>query len=233
MAPPVTWRPGCCNHRGVENSTHRPSARIRLIGQAICRLVALLPASWPIVRPAIERYFDSAAASWDSRTGAGGFEHLETLSVALDSVRVKPERVLDIGCGTGQTTLFLAREYPHARVRGVDLSPEMIHRAGRRLGLDPSARVSFRVADAARLPWSDQAFDLVVQVNVPVFAREIARVLRPAGEYLAISTLGSGTPFFTPSHIFVRAVERAGMIPAGEGLAGSGSWQLARVPDDG
>lgn len=216
----------------MENGHHRPSRRVRLIGHAVCRLVALVPASWALLRPAVERYFDSAAASWDSRTGAGGFEHLEPLSVALDAVTVKPERVLDIGCGTGQTTLFLAREYPHAGIRGVDISPEMVRRAGRRLGLDPAARVSFRVADAAALPWPEDSFDLVVQVNVPVFADEVARVLRRPGEYVVISTLGADTPFFTPDRVFARATERAGLDPAGQGRAGSGTWQIARLTED-
>ena len=210
----------------------RPSRRIRLVGQAVCRAVALSPRTWPLIRRPVESFFDSAAASWDSRTGAGGFEHLEPLAVGLGSVEVRPERVLDLGCGTGETTLFLAREYPTAGVRGLDLSPEMIRRAARRLGLDPSARVSFRVGDASCLPWPDDSFDLVVQVNVPVFADEVARVLRPAGEYLSVSTLGPSTPFHTPRRLYTKAAERAGLIPCGEGSGGAGTWRIAKLADD-
>lgn len=195
----------------------------------ICRLIAILPSAWPLLRGRVEAFFDRAAASWDSRAGVGSFERLEALANGLGSVTVRPERVLDLGCGTGESTLFLAREYPTAGIRGVDLSPEMVRRAGRRLGLDPSARVSFRVADAASLPWPDGSFDLVVQVNVPIFASEVGRLLRPSGEWLIVSTLGSSTPFHTPERPYRRALSRAGMIPAGEGRAGSGTWRIAKL----
>lgn len=195
--------------------------------------MAIYPGIWPLVRRPVESFFDSAAASWNSRTGAGGFEHLQTLARGLGFVQVRPERVLDLGCGTGETTLFLAREYPAAGVRGLDLSPEMVRRAARSLGLDPSARISFRVGDASSLPWPEDSFDLVVQVNVPVFAGEVARVLRPSGEYLSVSTLGPSTPFHTPEGLYRRAVERAGLIPCEEGSDGSGTWRIAKLAGDG
>lgn len=216
----------------MEEPPQRPPRRIRIVGQLICRLIALFPFAWPLIRGRVEAFFDGAAASWDSRSGAGSFERLEALSSGLGSVTVRPERVLDLGCGTGESTLFLAREYPTAGIRGVDLSPEMVRRAGRRLGLDPSARVSFRVADGASLPWPDESFDLVVQVNVPVFASEVGRVLRPSGEWLIVSTLGPSTPFHTPQRPYRRALSRAGMIPAGEGRAGSGTWRIAKLGED-
>lgn len=192
-------------------------------------LVAAAPAIWPLLRRPVERFFDSAAVSWESRTGAGGYEHLEPLAVALGTLAEKPERVLDLGCGTGETTLFLAREFPSAGIRGVDLSSEMVRRATRKLGLDPSARVSYRVADAAALPWPSGSFDLVSQVNLPVFADEVARVLRPGGSYVSISSLGRDTPFHTPDYLYERALRRAGMVPCAGGATASGSWRIARL----
>ena len=83
----------------------------------------------------------------------------------------EPERVLEVGTGTGAGALLVAREFPHARVRGVDISPEMIRRAQNRIGLDPEGRVAFKVADAANLPYEDESFDLVVQLNTPPSSR--------------------------------------------------------------
>lgn len=40
-----------------------------------------------------------------------------------------PERVVDLGCGTGQLTAVLARRWPEALVSGIDSSPEMLKRA--------------------------------------------------------------------------------------------------------
>ena len=85
----------------------------------------------------MRRFFSDLAPGWDARTGAGGPQHLASLASAVLHVQSVPERILDIGCGTGEGSLFLAREFPQARVRGVDLSEEMIEQAVGKTGLDP------------------------------------------------------------------------------------------------
>lgn len=210
-----------------------PPLRVRAAGKAVASLVAFAPPTWSVLRRPVEKFFDSAALSWESRTGAGGYEHLEALAVALDQIDIRPERVLDLGCGTGEGTLFLAREFPTAGVRGIDISAEMIRRASRKLGLDPSARVSYRVADASSLPWPPDSFDLVTQINLPVFSAEVARVLRPGGCFISTSSLGRSTPFHTPDRLYELVIRRAGMVPMSSGLAGVGSWRIARLPTDG
>ena len=127
----------------------------------------------------MRRFFDSCAEGWDERTGAFGAEHLAPLAAGLLLVEPEPERAIDIGTGTGAGALLVAREFPHARVRGVDLSEEMIRQAQSRIGLDPDGRVAFKVADSSSLPYDDEHFDLVTLLNMPPFFAEIARVLRP------------------------------------------------------
>lgn len=95
-----------------------------------------------------------------------------------------PERALLIGCGDGEPAFFLAREFPSARVRAVDPSPERVRRAQARIGLDPEGRVAFKRAAPRSLPYPDEFFDLVVQVRGRVSAREAARVLRPHGHFI-------------------------------------------------
>jgi ubiquinone/menaquinone biosynthesis C-methylase UbiE len=90
-----------------------------------------------------------------------------------------PERALVVGCGDGDAVLFLAREFPTARVRGVDFSPERVRAASARVGLDPEGRVAFKHAKPRNLPFPDAFFDLVVVFEGRPSAREIARVLRP------------------------------------------------------
>ena len=190
--------------------------------------VAKAPWVWPLLRPGVERFFDRAARQWDSRTETGTPAHLEPLATAVLEVEGEPERVLEVGCGTGEGALFLAREFPRARVRGVDISAEMIRRATRKIGLDPDARVAFRVGDAARLPWAPESFDLLAQINMPVFFRESSRVLRPGGTMIVTSSLGEETPFFTPEEALARGFSKAGLEPVGSGRAGSGTWFVAR-----
>ncbi len=173
------------------------------------------------------RFFDSAAAGWDERTGAGSPDHLAPLAAGVLNVRPEPERILDIGCGTGTGTLFLAREYPRARIRGIDLSEAMVAKATAKIGLDPEARVAFRVGDASKLPYPDDSFDLVAQINMPVFFSEIARVLRPGGSVLIAASLGDATPFTTSERDLKSGFSRHGIEPTGGGRAGAGTWFTA------
>jgi ubiquinone/menaquinone biosynthesis C-methylase UbiE len=195
-----------------------------LIGKAISGLVAHLPRLWPLVGPQVAKFFDRAAGSWDDRTGAGSVENLAPLAAAVLKVKDEPERILDVGCGTGAATLFLAREFPRARVRGVDISPAMIRKATSKIGLDPEARVAFREGDASALPWPEDSFDLVTLVNMPLFFSEIDRVLRPGGSVIVVATLGERTPFSTPAKTIERQFARRNIDCVATGDTGPGTW---------
>jgi 23S rRNA (guanine745-N1)-methyltransferase len=111
---------------------------------------------------------------------------LTALAAAVLHVRDLPERILDVGCGEGDGVLFLAREFPAARVRGVDPSEEAIAAAVARVGLDPEGRVAFKRGGPRRLPYPDGFFDLVALSGGRPRPRELARVLRPGGHLIAI-----------------------------------------------
>jgi SAM-dependent methyltransferase len=201
-----------------------------VIGRFLNGLVARFPASWPLIRGPMRGFFDQRAADWEARTTAGSAAHLAPLAAALLHVRPEPERALDIGTGLGDGALLIAREFPRARVRGVDLSPEMIRRAQRRIGLDPEGRVAFKVADASRLPFEDESFDLVAQLNMPPFFAEIARVLRPGGFAVVAASWGPQTPFYTPDSVLERGFRKAGLEKLEAGEAAEGTYFVARHP---
>ena len=171
--------------------------------------MARAPVTWPLLRGWSHRFWQDAAPTWDQRVQRSGPDYLAPLAAALLHVRPEPERALDIGTGLGDGALLIAREFPHARVRGVDLSEEMVRRAQARIGLDPEGRVAFKVADASHLPFEDDSFDLVAQLNVPPFFSEIARVLRPGGFVVIAASWGASTPFYTPDSVLTARLPQA------------------------
>ena len=107
------------------------------------------------------------------------------------------ERVLDLACGPGETTLEAARRVgPQGEVLGIDSSPEFIALARQR-ALDSGARnVRFAVMDAGALDLPASYWDVVIcHLGIGEFAdaratlAEVQRVLRPVGR-VALSTWG-------------------------------------------
>lgn len=182
------------------------------------------------MRGSVNRFFSRQAAQWDPRTGAGSVEHLAALAAGLLHVKPEPERALDIGTGTGEAALLVAREFPRSRVRGIDLSEEMIATARAKAGLDPEGRLAFRVGDASKLPWGEESFDLVVQLNMPPFFSEVARVLRPGGQFVIASSHGNLTPFYTPPRELRSRFAARGIVEVATGSAGPGEFWVGRVP---
>ena len=202
------------------------TARERFIGRTANRIVASAPWAWPLLRGPLRRFFDDRAPGWDERTGAGSPEHLAPLAAAALLVRPAPERILDIGCGTGEGALFLAREFATASVRGVDISEQMIREARHKVGLDPEGRIAFKVADAEDLPWPEDSFDLVALLNMPPFFAEIARVLRPGGHVIVAASWGDRTPFYTPEKVLRRQFDRHGVETIRFGATGEGTFYV-------
>jgi SAM-dependent methyltransferase len=207
-----------------------PTWRPRLIGRALNVIIARFPVAWPLLRGSARRFWDRNAATWGDRVDRSSADYLAPIAAALLHVRPDPERAMDLGTGTGDVALLIAREFPQARVRGVDFSEEMIRLAQARIGLDPEGRVAFRVADAADLPYEDESFDLVAQLNLPPFFAETARVLRPGGHAAIAASWGPATPFYTPESVLRRGFARAGLEPVHSGTAGQGTYFVARLP---
>src|SRR5207248_1872205 len=72
------------------------------------------------------------------------------------------ERVLDIGCGTGQSTVLAARALTNGSALGVDLSSHMLAYARRRAADDGIENATFEQADAQIHPFESAAFDAAI-----------------------------------------------------------------------
>lgn len=79
---------------------------------------------------------------------------------AINAIVGKPRRILDVGCGTGSTTLLLKQAFPQAEVIGLDLSPYMLVRAqdkANKAGLD----IQWIHGNAENTGFKPDSFDLV------------------------------------------------------------------------
>jgi SAM-dependent methyltransferase len=85
------------------------------------------------------------------------------------------ERILDIGCGTGNHLIIFNKL--GLDVSGIDASPHMIHKAGERLG----QRCALKTGTAENLPFDDNEFDLAVFINSLEFFDDPLQALREAG----------------------------------------------------
>jgi ubiquinone/menaquinone biosynthesis C-methylase UbiE len=104
-----------------------------------------------------------------------------------------PNRLLDVGCGTGEFTSRVARLFPKAAAIGVDLVETSLELARTRCA-DLGNRVTFQCGDAYELPFGDGAFDLVACRHVlqaipdaPRVLAELVRVLAPGGRLHVIA----------------------------------------------
>jgi trans-aconitate methyltransferase len=80
----------------------------------------------------------------------------ELQKATIDAIPFAPQRVLELGVGTGETTRRLLERYPNAQVTGLDAQPEMVFKA-RELGIE--VRLA-RMED----PLPDGPWDLVLSV---------------------------------------------------------------------
>lgn len=115
------------------------------------------------------------------------------------------KKVLDVGCGVGSPSRFMALQYG-CRITGIDITDAFVEAAGMlaervRLG----EYLAYRKADALDLPFGDASFDVVVsqhvQMNVANKARfyaEIYRVLKPGGRFGMYDVVAGegGEPFY-------------------------------------
>jgi tRNA (cmo5U34)-methyltransferase len=100
---------------------------------------------------------------------------------------LRAERILELGTGTGETAHRVLKRHPGAHLTGIDVSPEMLDEARRRLP-DADLRVA-RLED----PLPEGAFDLVVSTlavhhldaagKADLF-RRVAAVLAPGGRFV-------------------------------------------------
>jgi ubiquinone/menaquinone biosynthesis C-methylase UbiE len=131
----------------------------------------------------IERKYSQVAPEYDSRWS---FYIRATIRETVKRLDLQnSDRLLDIGCGTASLFQAIVAKYPSVELVGVDLSPEMLEVAHKKLG----DQAVFLTAQAQSLSLPSGSFDVVVSCNAFHYWRrpeeclsEAARVLKPNGK---------------------------------------------------
>jgi tocopherol O-methyltransferase len=156
----------------------------------------------------IQQFYDASSGLWEQiwgehmhhgYYGSTGKEKKDRRQAQIDLIEellkwggvAQAEEILDVGCGIGGSSLYLAQKF-NARAVGITLSPVQASRATQRAqeaGL--AAEVQFQVADALDMPFADETFDFVWSMesgeHMPdkeKFIQECYRVLKPGGTFL-------------------------------------------------
>ena len=148
---------------------------------------------------------DDRASRQSPDWGVGRYEStaerlLPAARVVVDSAGLRPgERVLDVGCGTGNAALLAAAR--GASVTGVDPAPRLLAVARARAASE-GVTIGFLSGDAASLPVGDASADVILSVFAVIFApdpaaaaEEMSRVASSDGRIILSAWIPQGTMF--------------------------------------
>ncbi len=117
-------------------------------------------------------------------------------------------QVLEVGPGPGYYSVAVASAIPHGRLELLDLQPEMLERAKRKLQANGLRNVGYSQSSASTIPFPESFFDVVFLVavlgeinNREEFLREAHRVIKPGG------TLSISEHYPDPDFSALRAVK--------------------------
>ncbi|MEO8496246.1 MAG: class I SAM-dependent methyltransferase [Planctomycetota bacterium] len=111
------------------------------------------------------------------------------------AVELQGRQVLEVGCGRGGGSSFVTRHVHPSDMTAVDFSAKAVRFCQTTHQIE---RLRFVQGDAEALPFDDESFDAVINVesshcygSMPAFLREVKRVLRPGGHFLFADLRGS------------------------------------------
>lgn len=156
--------------------------------------------AYQIDKRLIRESFDRAAAGYDE-VALLQQEVGQRLLERLDLIKLQPERIVDIGAGTGELSSALGKRYKGCEVINLDLAPNMLKQARKRQGVMDKlfGKQRFICADAEQLPLADNSVDMVFSnfaiqwcSDLDLAFGEFQRILKPGG-LLLFTTFGPDT----------------------------------------
>lgn len=180
---------------------------------------------------AIERMFSAIAPRYDflNRLLSAGYDRAWRRQAVAATALPREGILLDVCTGTADLALEAARQFPDARIVGVDFSRPMIALGAAKIGgARLTDRVRLEVAQAEALPFADGSFDAVTVAfglrNLPDRLRglrEMCRVLRPGGRAVILEFTTPPGALLRRAYLwyFHRVLPRIGRLVSGHPLA--------------
>lgn len=154
----------------------------------------------------IALFWDQISEGWHKIWGThihhGYYEHNQALNPKdaqeklieklSQRLRIMPkDKILDVGCGMGGSSLYLAKHY-NATVTGITLSSKQVEIATRKADESKEKNVSFKIEDALSLAsFEDNSFDIIWSlesceqfIDKTMFLKQAYRVLKPGGQLM-------------------------------------------------
>jgi len=114
-------------------------------------------------RASILRFYDDLARDYDLRFNNPRLNYMRSVDKMALLESLKSGMILDIGCGTGEQSLFLAKR--GYQVLGVDISREMLAKANENAKeIMLKDNLSLVMASAEALPFRDKSFDSLISI---------------------------------------------------------------------
>ncbi len=142
-------------------------------------------------------YNGERTADVENYDNFGWHHYAKVADTLLEDMAIQGKHVLDVGCGTGISTLKLLERHA-GKICAVDISEYMVDILKKKIeaGGYPQKVADLRVADAENLPFDDGVFDIVLSSmvlgmvpNQEKMISEMIRVVKPGG-IIALSTHG-------------------------------------------
>ncbi|MBP9690844.1 class I SAM-dependent methyltransferase [Candidatus Woesebacteria bacterium] len=118
--------------------------------------------------------------------------NIQLYDVLTKKINLSNKELLEVGCGRGGGIAYFAKYYKPKQIVGVDVTKQAISFCNNKYHI---ANASFREGDAQELPFPDNSFDVVINLessgnydDSQKFFREVSRVLKPGG-YFAYADL--------------------------------------------
>lgn len=172
----------------------------------------------------IEIYRNAKAMGDGSTAGSDSIGHFTAATVKRYFPDLRAQRILDMGCGTGEQTVAFRKAFPEATVFGLDTAGPLL-RYAHAWAEDQKLEIHYRQANAQNTGFEDGSFDLIVshilfhetsRQIMPRIMKEAYRLLSPGGVFLNLDVpyqpdvtplprqvtnnwqvINNGEPFFT------------------------------------